>query len=57
MYLVKKLNHHNAIFAPAERHGKMMDFSRYPISSTGRVDQRCSVFLTTYIQDFMFREV
>jgi len=57
MYVVKKLNHHNAVFAPVERHGKLMEFSRCPILSAGRVGQQCSVFLTTYIQDFMFCEV
>lgn len=57
MYVVKKPNHHNAVSASVERHGKMMEFSRCPISLAGRVDHQCSIFLTTYILDFIFCEV
>jgi len=57
MYVVKKLNHHNAIFAPAGRHGKLMEFSRCPILSAVQVAGAVSLSFTTYIRDFMFCEV
>jgi len=38
MYVVKKLNHHNAIFAHVEGHGKLMEFFTIPnfVSWSGR---------------------
>jgi len=57
MYVVKKLNHHNAIFTLFERHGKLMDFSRLPISSAVYVACAVSVLAGGNIVLFIVCEV
>jgi len=57
MFVVRKLNHHNAIFTLFERHGKLMDFSRLPISSAVHVACAVSVLAGSNIAVFIVCEV
>jgi len=57
MCVVKKLNHHNAVFALAERHGKLMDFSRCHILSAVHVACGMSVLAAGNIAVFIVCEV
>ena len=57
MYVVKKLNHHNAFFSTAGWYGNLMDFSHLSISSAVHVACAVSVLADRNIVLFVVCEV